>query len=441
MSVTGHFRQLQSNQSQGSPQRSRGPGSSKAANENPFGSMPHGHPQFTPQKVTAKSLANSGVTSTLKPPKPPEKPLQPYMRYSRKVWEEVKAKQSGLKLWEIGKVIGQMWRELSDAEKQEFFDDYENEKLEYERLMKAYVNSPSYLAYLAAKNKVNQGIEEKEPTERGAGNKHVERRIEIQPADDEEDTDDGLSVKHAAHARYLRNHRLVNEIYSEMMVPDVRSVVTSPRMAVLKRQVTSLTMHQKKLENELQQIEERFEQKKRKFIQASENFQQELKKLCKKPTEEMIREYIQRTEATTAQQGLTGQAVKHSIEPQYVQAQTVPTAMETDQSVLPNELAQRPVEMSEQASPPTEAGEIKTEIKNGFGAIAEKVSNGHVPQVEENVAYGHGPAAPSAEPAGQHVEVSAVKHPEIGAQQSPIRQHHGLVNSVENTSNDQLVKE
>ena len=70
---------------------------------------------------------------------------------------------------------------------------------------------------------------------------------------------------------------------SGVSIPLQTATVAPPDPPVV---VHSLTMHQKKLETELQQIEEKFDSKKRKFVESSSLFQEDLVRTCRKRIDE-----------------------------------------------------------------------------------------------------------------------------------------------------------
>uniref|UniRef100_A0A2K5E0V4 HMG box domain-containing protein n=1 Tax=Aotus nancymaae TaxID=37293 RepID=A0A2K5E0V4_AOTNA len=219
------------------------------------GCNPYSHLAYNNYSLGGNRGTNSPVTVS-------DKPLMPYMKYSRKVWDQIKASNPDLKWWEIGKIIRGMWRDLTDEEKQEYLNEYEAENIEYKESMKAYHNSLAYLAYINAKSHAEAALEELSRQRQSCMEKEL--YMSIRPAEDPDDYDDATTC-------FQRNHCLISEILSESEVPDVQSVVTTARMQVLKRQVQSLMVHQRKLEGH--------QEKKRKFLESTDSFNNELKSL------------------------------------------------------------------------------------------------------------------------------------------------------------------
>lgn len=212
-------------------------------------------------------------------------------------------------------------------------------------------------------NEFNLGPEDIHEMPRSSSKSQQDRRVDIQPAEDEEDQDDGYSFKQVAYSRYVRNHRLINEIFSDTIVPDVRSVVTTQRMHVLKRQVQSLAMHQMKLQAELQQIEEKFDAKKQKFNESSDLFQEELKKHCKPAVDdETFQKMVERQYEAMKRERM------RVIEEQNKPPVANPTATPSAPSKQPEEVqvqgnsAQPAVENSEH--PPSSETQSTAEVRN-----------------------------------------------------------------------------
>ncbi|KAJ5073992.1 high mobility group protein [Anaeramoeba ignava] len=65
------------------------------------------------------------------PPSPPKKPLNPYFLFSQDVREKIKLDNPELKGGEITKLIGQQWRDLDEAKKEEY-------KAKHKQLMEKY---------------------------------------------------------------------------------------------------------------------------------------------------------------------------------------------------------------------------------------------------------------------------------------------------------------
>ncbi|VDM62366.1 unnamed protein product [Angiostrongylus costaricensis] len=188
------------------------------------------HPSATPSRNQSDF--------TMKAPKPPDRPLVPYMRYSRKMWSKVRAENPDAQLWDIGKIIGQMWRDISDADKAIYQHEYEIEKVEYEKAFKAYQSSHYNFKTRAKAN------------EKSSRSRMEVGGVVIQPVD-EEDAGNELSCRRLAAVRFDRNHRLIGDLFSPAVVTDTRTIVAQNRMDMLRKQAQSLSAHQSKLEEEL----------------------------------------------------------------------------------------------------------------------------------------------------------------------------------------------
>lgn len=122
-----------------------------------------------------------------------------------------------------------------------------------------------------------------------------ENRYSLQQAMEADENDEYFSAKHLAAARYYRNNKLVNDIFTDEIVPENRNAFDM-KVQLLRKQVDSLTVYQKKMVEELQQIEEKFQQKKHALLESSERFQSEMnKRFAPNSLHTAIKDHYQRT--------------------------------------------------------------------------------------------------------------------------------------------------
>lgn len=96
-----------------------------------------------------------------------------------------------------------------------------------------------------------------------------ENKVTIQSAEDE-DADNFFS-KHLAAARFQRNHRLINVLFSEVIV-ELEQPTDNDKLEACKKRVKSLTEYQKKISDEIVELDEKFKTKKAKIVEDGEKF-------------------------------------------------------------------------------------------------------------------------------------------------------------------------
>ncbi|CAO4370295.1 unnamed protein product [Caenorhabditis nigoni] len=230
--------------------------------ESKFNMSSFRHPQATPAR-NFPDMSSRG-------PKVPERPLQPYMRYSRKMWPKVRAENPDAQLWDIGKIVGKMWLETTDAEKSFFQHEYEMEKADYDKQMKNFQGN-GMSNYMMSKSRAKNN-------EKMSRSRMDPGGVVIQPVD-EDDGGNEMSTRRLAGVRFERNNRLISDLFSPSIVTDTRNIVPHHRMEMLKRQAASLGTHQSKLEEELTKLERAHDNRKRSIEKGSDDFQEQLKKV------------------------------------------------------------------------------------------------------------------------------------------------------------------
>lgn len=111
-----------------------------------------------------------------------------------------------------------------------------------------------------------------------------------------DESEEYYSNKHLAAARYYRNNELINEIFSDIMINDDRNFDYETRLKQLRVQADSLITYRKRLNDEIQQLEEKFQQKKNALKETSGRFNHEFhRRFLKEDFDATIKEHYRRT--------------------------------------------------------------------------------------------------------------------------------------------------
>ena len=117
-------------------------------------------------------------------------------------------------------------------------------------------------------------------------------------ADDAEGDMTLFSSRHMAAVRFQRNQHLLHELFNEVCIPDLRSNVTVDRILTLRHQVNALEKHRETFEKDLNELEQKHAEKKRKLIEANEKFHNDYAEASSKNlSQAKINEILQRYEA------------------------------------------------------------------------------------------------------------------------------------------------
>lgn len=100
-----------------------------------------------------------------------------------------------------------------------------------------------------------------------------ESKITVQPTEDE-DADNFFS-KQLAAARFQRNHRLVNVLFSDAVVEHEQPSYND-KIQAIKKKIKMLSDHQKKIEEDIVDIDEKFRAKKARISEEGERFASKL---------------------------------------------------------------------------------------------------------------------------------------------------------------------
>lgn len=132
-----------------------------------------------------------------------------------------------------------------------------------------------------------------------------ESKITVQPTED--DDGDNFYSKHLAAARFQRNHRLINVLFSEVVVDNEQQPSDTEKLNGCKKRVKSLVDYQKKIDDEINEMNEKFNAKKLKIIEDSKRFVTQLDDYITKSKEDITalkvtQEIRRQQEATLKQQ-------------------------------------------------------------------------------------------------------------------------------------------